>query len=129
MHELSIAEAVVEIAARHARGRRVLKVELKVGHLRQVVPSALSFAFELTTQGTALEGAELEIEEVPVSGVCRTCGATGLLDAFPLRCRTCGGFDVELTGGEELLVDSLDLDQQEPAVTTIEAANGGTSHG
>ena len=38
MHELSIAEAVVEIAFRHAAGRKVSKVELKVGHLRQVVP-------------------------------------------------------------------------------------------
>ncbi len=38
MHELSIAESVVAIACRHAAGRPVARVELKVGHLRQVVP-------------------------------------------------------------------------------------------
>ena len=41
MHELSIAEALVAITARHAGDRRVHRVEVKVGHLRQVVPAAL----------------------------------------------------------------------------------------
>jgi len=68
VHELSIAEAVVEIALRHAAGRPVERVELRVGHLRQVVPSALEFAFELLSDGTALAGAELVIEDVPASG-------------------------------------------------------------
>jgi hydrogenase nickel incorporation protein HypA/HybF len=109
MHELSIAEAVAEIALRNAGGRPVEVVELKVGHLRQVVPSALEFAFELVADGTLLEGAELRMEEVPAAGVCRTCGAQTPLPDFPLCCRHCGGFDVEVTAGEELLVDSLEL--------------------
>src|SRR5437773_880854 len=68
MHELSIAEAIVGIASAHAAGRPVARVEIKVGHLRQVVPSALTFAFELVAQGTVLEGAELAIEAVPAAG-------------------------------------------------------------
>jgi hydrogenase nickel incorporation protein HypA/HybF len=109
VHELSIAEAVVEIGVRHAAGRPVEVVELRVGHLRQVVPSALEFAFELVAQGTPLEGAELRMEEVPAEGACRTCGAQTRLPGFPLCCRECGGFDVELTQGEELSVDALEL--------------------
>ena len=56
MHELSIADAVVTIASRHAAGRKVTRVDLKVGHLRQVVPDSLTFAFELVSAGTELEG-------------------------------------------------------------------------
>ena len=74
MHELSIAEAIVAIAERHAAGRRVYRVSVKVGHLRQVVPDALQFAFQLLTDGTVLEGAELAIEEVPARVRCRGCG-------------------------------------------------------
>ena len=59
MHELSIADAVRAIAERHANGRTVTRVELRIGHLRQVVPSSLEFAWELVTQGTTLDGAEL----------------------------------------------------------------------
>ena len=112
MHELSIAEAVVGIASRHAAGRKVSKVELKVGHLRQVVPSALEFAFELLTNGTSLEGAELVIEDVPARGRCRQCGADTEMRAFPFQCAHCGGFELEIEAGEELLVDALELETE-----------------
>jgi hydrogenase nickel incorporation protein HypA/HybF len=113
MHELAIAESIVAIAERHAAGRRVTRVEVAVGHLRQVVPQALDFAFELVAAGTVLEGAELALEEVPAAGRCRSCGAESRLDCFPLTCRACGGWDVEVTAGEELRVESLDLETEE----------------
>jgi hydrogenase nickel incorporation protein HypA/HybF len=116
VHELSIAEAVIGIVERHAQGRKVEKVELKVGHLRQVVPSALEFAFELVSEGTVAEGAELDMETVAAEGDCRECGAHAPLPAFPLMCGSCGSFSVDVTQGEELFVDSLEL--QEAALTT-----------
>ncbi len=121
MHELSIAESVVRIAEQHAAGRPVAAVELKVGHLRQVVPSALAFAFELVAQGTCVEGAELVMEEIPAGGRCRGCGTESELDGFPLLCPRCGSWDLELLRGEELLVDALEL---EDATT-----NGGARYG
>jgi hydrogenase nickel incorporation protein HypA/HybF len=105
----------VEVALRHARGRPVAVVELRVGHLRQVVPSALEFAFQLVAEGTALEGAELRMEEVPAAGRCRSCGTDTPLPDFPLCCRSCGSPDVEITRGEELLVDALELHESQLA--------------
>jgi hydrogenase nickel incorporation protein HypA/HybF len=112
LHELAIAESVVQIADRHAAGRRVTKVYLKVGHLRQVVPSALAFSFELVAQGTPVEGAELALEEVPVTGKCRECGAESQLAGFPLQCGACGGFALQILKGEELYVESLELEER-----------------
>lgn len=111
MHELALADAVVRIAARHAAGRRVARVEVKVGHLRQVVPEALEFAFRLVSEGTELDGAELVLEEVPAVVVCRACGAEGEVEGFPLACPACAGLDVEILRGEELLVDALELEE------------------
>jgi hydrogenase nickel incorporation protein HypA/HybF len=117
---------VVAIAQRHADGRRVARVEVKVGHLRQVVPAALTFAFDLLVEGTALDGAQLLIEDVPVAGVCRACGSGTAMPEFPLRCIRCGSLDVEVTAGEELLVESLELEEEpEEALTT----NGGIGNG
>lgn len=113
MHELSIAEAVVDIACRHAAGRRIASVEVRVGHLRQVVPDALAFAFELVAEGTAAEGAALAIVEVPPAGRCRACGAEAELEGFPLLCPRCGSADLEVRRGEELLVDSLEVEERE----------------
>ena len=111
MHELSIAESVVRIATRQAAGRRVTKVWMKVGHLRQVVPSALSFSFGLVAEGTPAEEAQLEIEEIPVSGECRRCGERSQPEDFPLLCAACGSADLEILRGEELLVESLELEE------------------
>ena len=121
MHELSIAESVVRIAAANAGARRVVKVELKVGYLRQVVPSALEFAFDLVAQGTPVEGAELAIEPVPAVGQCRSCGDETALQSFPWRCARCGGLDLEVLRGEELLVDALELED-------MFATNGGMAY-
>ena len=111
MHELSIAESIVGVAERHAAGRTVCAVDIRVGHLRQVVPTALEFAFELTAKGTCLDGAELRMKQVAAAGRCRACGAESVLEGFPLTCAACGGLDVEVTAGEELLVDSLELEE------------------
>ncbi len=86
MHELSIADAIVRIACAHAGERRIETVEVKVGHLRQVVPDSLAFAFTLVAEGTVAEGAELVMEEVPAAGVCRACGVESELPGFPLAC-------------------------------------------
>jgi hydrogenase nickel incorporation protein HypA/HybF len=121
MHELAIAESVVRIACRHADGRPVARVELKVGHLRQVVAAALEFSFDLVAKGTPVEGAELVLEHVPAAGTCRRCGSESELDGFPLACAGCGSLDLELVRGEELLVEALELEE---AVIT----NGGMRH-
>lgn len=112
MHELSIAQAIVDVATANAGDSRVTHVHVKVGRLRQVVPAALGFSFELCTHGTAVEGAALELEEVPIGVTCRSCGAGSQPATFPLACGTCGGLSVEVVQGEELVVESLELEAE-----------------
>jgi hydrogenase nickel incorporation protein HypA/HybF len=112
MHELAIADAIVAIAADHARGRRVHAVQVATGQLRQVVPSALAFAFELVAQDTAVAGARLELRVVPARVRCRVCEAESEQDDFPLSCRACGAIDVEVVAGEELVVEALEIEEE-----------------
>ena len=112
MHELSIAQAIVDISARNAGSAQVTRVYVRVGRLRQVVPSALEFSFELCAHGTPVEGAELKLELVSVGVSCRSCGATSHPQGFPLACQACAGLDVEVTQGEELQVESLELEAE-----------------
>jgi hydrogenase nickel incorporation protein HypA/HybF len=112
VHELSIAEAIVAIAEDHARGRRVTAVEVKVGKLRQVVPDALELAFELVATGTCLDGASLRVEHVPARVRCRRCDGEGDADGFPLACASCGSVDVDVSAGDELLVEWLELEDE-----------------
>jgi hydrogenase nickel incorporation protein HypA/HybF len=105
MHELSIADAIGTLALEHAAGRRVRRVHLVVGHLRQVVPAALTFSWELLTQGTLAEGAVLELEVVPIDARCRTCAVESRQSGFPLQCPACRSLDLDVVRGEELLVE------------------------
>jgi hydrogenase nickel incorporation protein HypA/HybF len=116
MHELSIADAIVAIGCEHARGRRVVSVEVRIGHLRQVVRGALELAFELVAEGTPVEGAELKVEEVPARVACRECARETRADAFPLVCAGCGSLAVDVVAGDELTVEALELDEEPIAV-------------
>ncbi len=118
MHELSIAQAIVDVAARNCRDARVTRVYVQIGHLRQVVPSALAFSFELCAHGTPVEGARLELEPVAAGVICRGCGAGSEPDGFPLSCVACGDLSVEVVAGEELQVQSLELDAEDAQLTT-----------
>jgi hydrogenase nickel incorporation protein HypA/HybF len=53
----------------------------------------------------------LEMEEIPVTGKCRECGVENQLTEFPLQCAACGAFDLEILQGEELYVESLELEE------------------
>jgi hydrogenase nickel incorporation protein HypA/HybF len=108
MHELSICSAIASTAAKHADGRPVSQVTVQIGHLRQVVPEALQFSWEVVSDATDLKDATLVIEQVPAVVEC-SCGARTTLDLPILACGRCEGFDVKLVSGEELLVVSIDL--------------------
>ena len=70
MHELSLSGAIVNTAVKHAEGRQVSVVSLRVGALRQVVPDTLDFYFGFVSKGTVCEGARLEQELIPAGLRC-----------------------------------------------------------
>lgn len=109
MHELSLCRAIAGIASQHASGRAVLRIGLRVGQLRQVVPDTLVYCWSLVSEGTALAGSVLEVESVPARIACRSCAHNEQLDSVLLRCGACGSDQVTVVAGEEFLVTTLDL--------------------
>jgi hydrogenase nickel incorporation protein HypA/HybF len=115
VHELAVAGAVIDTAERHASGRQVTVVRLRLGELRQVVPESLAFYFEHVARGTLCEGAALEYEVIAASLGCGACGASFALETASFRCPQCGGADVTIQAGNELEVESIEV--EEPACT------------
>jgi len=116
MHELAIADAVLSMVLEQVPDRRVSRVGMRIGHLRQVVPSALEFSFALVSNDTAAHGANLEIEPVPVSVWCEDCSAESRPTAFPLVCERCGTTSVAVRQGNELLVDWIEMEDDDGVV-------------
>lgn len=117
MHELSIAQSLIELAcdaAARERAERVSKLIVRIGAMSGVVKEALEFSFGLAAERTACEGAALEIEEVAVTIACPKCQEIKpLADVFDWRCPDCGTPTSEVVAGRELDLVSIVVEPQE----------------
>jgi hydrogenase nickel incorporation protein HypA/HybF len=113
MHELSIAQSVVDVVedeARRAGVERVISVTISLGELSGVVEEQLRFCFPMVARGTIVEGSALKIELVAGIGWCPICGAEYHLTSMLTPCPQCGGFTSEIRAGRELLVARLEVE-------------------
>jgi hydrogenase nickel incorporation protein HypA/HybF len=111
MHELSLSSAIVNTVVKHARGRRVVVVNLRVGKLRQVIPDTLEFYFEFVARGTVCEGARLEQELIEAVLRCDECGQEWQIEIPAFRCPACEGSDVRVASGDEFEVQTIDVEE------------------
>ena len=109
MHELSLCQSIGTIVRQHAAERQVQVVHLTVGQLRQVVPETLVYCWSIVNEGTVCEGSVLDIDHVPGELTCDDCGERTVLQEMRVACGACGSSRVTVTGGEELLVTSIEL--------------------
>jgi hydrogenase nickel incorporation protein HypA/HybF len=113
VHELSLSGAIVNTVVKHARGRRVTVVDLRVGKLRQVIPDTLEFYFEFVARGTVCEGARLEQQVIGARLHCRGCDHDWEIEIPAFRCPECGGSDVEIATGNEFEVYEIEVEEAE----------------
>lgn len=109
MHELGLCADIVEAIERRAGERSVAKVTVRVGRLHHVHPDAFDQSFAVAAQGTIAEHAAATLVLVPITGRCGACGHVWETDEMPVLCPECGGFDIELIGGDELILESIEF--------------------
>jgi hydrogenase nickel incorporation protein HypA/HybF len=112
MHEMSIAQSIVELVEEHARKdafARARQIRLSIGALSHVDPRALEFGFDVAARGTAAEGATLVIDRPPGTGYCADCEKNVAITAHGEPCPSCGGDRWLLVGGEEMRVVDLEV--------------------
>jgi hydrogenase nickel incorporation protein HypA/HybF len=106
VHELGIAESVIEAVTERLPDAKITSISLEVGALSGIVPDSLRFSFDLATQGTALEGATLEITQRPARCECRACGKEFEPDG-PLPLCPCGSAEATVLSGQDLRIASV----------------------
>lgn len=109
MHELSLCNAIVDAVVKHAGGRPVTTVNLRVGRLRQVMPESLEFYFGFVAEGTVCEGACLEQEILPAKLGCSACGHQWEPEWPLFLCPSCDGMQVTVLSGDEFEVESIEI--------------------
>jgi hydrogenase nickel incorporation protein HypA/HybF len=106
MHELAITEGIVAAVTDKLPDQKITLVRLEIGALSGVVADSVRFCFDLVTEGTNLEGANLEISEPAARCRCRGCSRDFEPDGPIVLC-ACGSADVEVLSGADLRIISV----------------------
>ena len=114
MHELGIIQHLVSLAedelAKTDCDAKVKTVEIRVGTLSGASPEALEFAFEVVAPLTQFKGAHLVITKSKAVCACRKCGKIQEVDEFLFVCPTCGSTEIEIAGGRDLYLESIEVE-------------------
>ncbi|WP_424535714.1 hydrogenase maturation nickel metallochaperone HypA [Sphaerisporangium viridialbum] len=109
MHEYGIAESILAAVEGRADGRRIRRARVQVGALLRVAEPSINDAWALVAEGTVAEGARLDLVTLPVRLTCRACGNTATsVDPYAV-CPACGATDVDTEGGDDLVLESIQL--------------------
>lgn len=111
MHELSLAQAVVDAVVEKTGDTPIDCVRLSIGALSGVVVDAIRFCFDLVADGTPVAGARLEIDEPPGHARCRECAREFDVTDPIVLCPGCGSANVDVQSGRDLRIISVEVSQ------------------
>ena len=117
MHEYGLAEGVLATVRQRADGRKVAGIKVRFGVKHAVDEESLAQAFTFVADGTEAAGATVALVTVPATLTCRDCGMVAETADVLAACPRCAGEDVEITGGDEMTLESI----------TYEAAPSGSA--
>ena len=112
MHEMSLAEGILQIVESTARAneaRAVRAVRLELGALSHVEQEALRFSFDVVKRGTVADDARLEVVTTPGRAWCMPCGEAVDLARLGDPCPACGSYQLQVTQGDEMRVKDIEI--------------------
>lgn len=114
MHEMEVAGNILELIeqemARHP-GAKLLGFDIKAGELSCVQEHSLRFCLEAALKDSPWPDAAIRITVEPVGARCKACGKAFAPEDYVFVCPECEGMDVEVTGGQELCLETLEIDE------------------
>lgn len=116
MHELPVTQSLLKIALDHAEqanATRITDLYLVIGELSSIVDDSVQFYWDIISKDTIAEGATLHFERVPTHLYCFNCAVEYTPEPGTLACPHCGGTRVEVSGGEDFRLDSIEVEKDE----------------
>lgn len=113
MHEYPITQQIIKIAenrARECNAAEVRKIVLVVGDYSGFIGDSIQMYFDVISQGTLCEGAEIEIKRVRPRLRCEKCGCLFEKKLFSFECPECGGAGEPTETGREFYIESIEIE-------------------
>jgi len=114
LHELSVMSSILDIVLDHANrnnAKKVVRINLRIGHLSDIIPEWAQSYFDMLSKDTIADNAKLDIEAVPVKIRCHACGHehTYKKKDWGFTCVKCESSDIELLEGREFSITSIEI--------------------
>jgi hydrogenase nickel incorporation protein HypA/HybF len=116
MHELIVTENILEIALKHAKqagASKVTDIHLVIGNLSSIVDDSVSFYWNIISEDTICNNANLHIKRIPAELQCTDCGKQYAIDSGLSPCPACGSTKVKVISGEEFWLDSIEIEKED----------------
>ncbi len=113
MHEYPITEQIIKIAEKHCKeagGEKVRKVSLVIGDYSGYVGDSVRMYFDLISEGTMCQGAQVEITHVKPKLKCPSCGELFEKKLLSFACPKCGTDGEPTKIGKEFYIDSIEVE-------------------
>jgi len=113
MHELSIAESILDIARSEmdkVNATTITELELEIGRLSGVEYSSLDFALQILTENSIFKNTKIVILKPEGQATCNSCNLTFSVKSFISQCPNCNSYQYTITSGKELRVKSILID-------------------
>jgi len=113
MHELSIAQSLLEAAvaeAERAGAVRVTRIGCRIGAMCYVNAELLREAFEMLRGETVCAEAELEVAKSTLQAACPSCQHRFDVLDWNWQCPRCSSWAAAIAGGDELELTSIEAE-------------------
>ncbi len=113
MHELAVTESILAITLNHAEkaaARRVTDIHLVIGQLSSIVDDSVQFYWDMISENTLAQGAQLHFNRIPARMKCLSCGQVFEMPGRLEPCPTCQSYTLQVTAGEEFYIESIEIE-------------------
>ena len=110
MHELGVLNSMVHTIERIVKEQNVTEVSklvIEVGELSGIVPRYLEQSWPAASYKTFMENTELELIVIPGIVKCKGCGRVFNAVYSDLCCPECGGSDMEILEGDDMIIKEI----------------------
>ncbi len=114
MHEYTIGKSIMDTLINLKKqypNKRITKVTIIAGKLRQILPQALFFYLDILKKDTEFSKIEFIYKEKPVKIKCNKCNKISKINELEFLCPLCGNYDIKVISGNELLIESIEVEE------------------
>ena len=116
MHEYPITEQIIKLAEKHGRKFRasqIKRITLVVGERSGYVTESIQMYFDIISEGTLCEGAELVMKGIKPKIKCPACGEVFIRKPMSFACPKCGTDGEPTDIGKEFYIESIEVVQDD----------------